>query len=92
MFFHLVRHRSGGEDLRSIEGFSVYPGDYETGEAPELWRRYGRLLGVEQLQELYERLDVEAGRTLGVHLEQLVELDRPVTLEELREMAFPRCA
>lgn len=85
LFFHLVKHPGGQEDLRSIEGFSTYPGVFETAEAEDLWRRYGRLLGVERLQDLYDRLDVEPHRTLGViHLEDLVELDRPVSLAELR--------
>lgn len=93
LFFHLVRHRSGQEDLRSVEGFSVFPGEYETGQPDDLWHRYGPLLGVERLQELYDRLDVEPGRPLGIiHLEEPTELDRPVTLEELRAngIAFAR--
>lgn len=43
------------------------------------------LLGVDRDGQLYDRLRVEPGRLLGViHLEDLTELDRPVTLEELR--------
>lgn len=85
LFFHLVKHPSGQEDLRSIQGFSTYPGVFETAEAEDLWRRYDRLLGVERLKDLYDRLHVEPGRTLGViHLEDLIELDRPVPLAELR--------
>jgi HKD family nuclease len=90
VFFHLVRESRGREELRSVAGYSTYPGVYETGEPRELWRRYGRQLGVEHLGELYQRLQVEAGRTLGViHLEQLTELDRPVPLEELRANGVP---
>lgn len=90
VFFHLVRHPSGEEHLRNVRGFSVYPGVYETGDARELWKRYGRLLGVERLPELFTRLEIEPGRTLGlIHLEQPTELDRPVTLEELRANGIP---
>ncbi len=90
LFFHLVKHPSGQEDLRTVEGFSTYPGVFETGEAEQLWRRYGHLLGVDRLQQLYDRLGVEPGRTLGViHLEEPTELDRPVPLAELRANGIP---
>lgn len=89
-FFHLVKHPSGEEPLRAIEGFSVYPGVYETAPAEELWRAYGFLLGVERLSQLYDRLGVEPGRALGViHLEGLTQLERPVTLDELRSSGVP---
>lgn len=85
LFFHLVNDPTGREELRAIRGFSVYAGVFETDPAESLWRRYGELLGVDRLGQLYERLNVEPGRLLGViHLEDLTELDRWVTLEELR--------
>jgi HKD family nuclease len=93
MFFHLVRQPSGDEELRSIEGFSTYPGVYEVGTPEELWRRYGELLGVYSVAEIHERLGIEPGRSIGViHLEQVTELDRPVPLVELRasRVAFAR--
>lgn len=93
IFFHLVRHPSGAEELRSVQGFSQYPDVYETGTPMTLWRRYGTLLGVMSLGEVSERLGVPAGREIGViHLEGLAEFDRPVTLEELRAngIAFAR--
>lgn len=92
-FFHLVKHPSGDEELRSVAGYSTFPGMYETGRPDELWRRYGQLLGVHSSREISERLDVERGREIGViHLEQLTELDRPVPLAELRGngVAFAR--
>jgi hypothetical protein len=90
LFFHLVKHPMGKEALRAIEGFSVYPGVYETAPAEELWRAYGFLLGVERLSQLYDRLGVEPGRELGViHLEGLTQLERPVTLDELRSSGVP---
>lgn len=85
LFFHLVKDPAGREDQRTVRGFSKYPGAYEVDTPESLWRRYGELLGVRGIGELYRRLDVEHGRLLGViHLEHVTELDRPVTLEELR--------
>lgn len=85
MFFHLVNDPTGRENLRAVRGFSVYPGMYEVAPAEDLWRRYGELLDVDRIGQLYDRLRVEPGRLLGViHLEGLTELERPVTLEELR--------
>ena len=90
LFFHLVNDQSGREDLRAVRGFSMYPGVYETDTPESLWRRYGELLGVERLSQLYDRLHVEPGRLLGViHLEQLTELERPVTLDEVRANGIP---
>jgi hypothetical protein len=84
-FFHLVKHPSGDEELRSVAGYSIYPGVYEVGRPEDLWRRYGQLLGVYAPGEIYERLEVTRGRAIGaIHLEQLTELDRPVPLVELR--------
>jgi HKD family nuclease len=93
LFFHLVKHPSGDEELRSVAGSSTYPGLYEVGRPEDLWRRYGQLLGVHAPGEIYERLTVTRGRPIGViHLEQLTELDRPVPLAELRvnRVAFAR--
>lgn len=85
VFFHLVKDPTVPEELRAVRGYSVYPGDYEAGYAAELFRRYGRLLGVDTLQELHHRLNVPPGGQIGViHLESITELDRPVTLDELR--------
>lgn len=85
VFFHLVKDPSVPEELRAIRGYSVYPGDYEVGHSDLLFRRYGRLLGVGDLTELHQRLKIEPGGRIGViHLESITELDRPVTLEELR--------
>ena len=53
-------------------------------------RRHGRQLCVESLAELYDRLGLAPGAAIGVvHLESLIELDRPVTLEELRANRVP---
>jgi HKD family nuclease len=85
IFFHLVKDATVPEQLRAIRGYSIYPGEYEVGDAAQLFRRYGRLLGVGDLAELHRRLNIEPGRQIGViHLESLVELDRPITLDELR--------
>jgi hypothetical protein len=85
VFFHLVKDPSVPEELRAVRGYSVYPGEYEVGYAAELFRRYGRLLGVDTLHELHDRLNVPPGGQIGViHLESITELDRPVTLDELR--------
>jgi HKD family nuclease len=85
IFFHLVKDPSVPEELRAVRGYSVYPGEYEVGYAAELFRRYGRLLGVDTLHELHHRLNVPPGGQIGViHLESITELDRPVTLDELR--------
>jgi HKD family nuclease len=85
VFFHLVKDRSVPEELRAIRGYSVYPGDYEVGLAAELFRRYGRLLGVGDLHQLHQRLNIQPGAQIGViHLESITEFDRPVTLDELR--------
>ena len=91
VFFHLVKDPSVPEELRAIRGYSVYPGEYEVGFAAELFRRYNRLLGVADLHELHHRLNIEPGAQIGViHLESMTELDRPVTLDELRanDIAF----
>jgi hypothetical protein len=85
VFFHLVKDATVTEELRAIRGYSIYPGEYEVGDAALLFRRYGRLLGVGDLGELHRRLSIEPGRQIGViHLESLVELDRPITLDQLR--------
>jgi HKD family nuclease len=85
MFFHLVKDPSAPEDLRAVCGFSVYPGYYEVGDPHDLFRRYGRMLGVTSVRELHARLAVQPSQDVGViHLEQLTEFDRPVTLRELR--------
>jgi HKD family nuclease len=85
VFFHLVKAPGRPEDSRAIEGYSIYPGVYETGLARHLFARYGPLLGVHNLPELYTRLSLEPGSEIGViHLESLTELDRPVPLLELR--------
>jgi HKD family nuclease len=85
VFFHLVKTPGEAEDQRAVRGYSLYPGDYEVADARDLFARYGAQLGVHALGELYERLGVEPGRAIGViHLESLIELDREVTLDELR--------
>lgn len=85
VFFHLVKAPGLPEELRKVEGFSIYPGDYEIGDSRELFARYGSLLGVHELSELHSRLGLEPGAQIGViHLESVTELDRPVTLDELR--------
>jgi len=90
VFFHLVKDATVPEPLRSIRGYSIYPGEYEVGDARAMFRRFGRQLGVESIAELYDRLDLAPGATIGViHLESLIELDRPVTLEELRANRVP---
>lgn len=90
VFFHLVKDSSVPEELRAVRGYSVYPGDYEVGDAAELFRRFGRLLGVGDLLELRRRLHIEPGAPIGViHLEALLEFERPVTLQELRMNGVP---
>ena len=90
LFFHLVPAGRGPEELRAVEGFSKYPGVFETGTSAQLWRRYGTLLGVTSVAEIADRLEVPAGAEIGViHLEALTELDRPVTLEEARANGIP---
>lgn len=85
VFFHLVKDSHAPEHHRAIRGYSIYPGEYEVGDAQALHRRFGLLLGVHSLSELHHRLDLQPGSPIGViHLESLIELDRPVTLEELR--------
>lgn len=85
IFFHLVKAPGLPEHARAIEGYSIYPGDYETGDSREIFERYGPMLGVTTLAELYTRLNLEPGSRIGViHLESLVELERPVQLDELR--------
>ena len=85
LFFHLLRADNGREEARNIAGFSRYPGLYETGSPDDLWRRYGERLGVTSLEPVFRRLGVERGRTIGViHLRDMTEFDRSVTLEELR--------
>jgi hypothetical protein len=93
IFFHLVKDPTVPEEYRAIRGYSIYSGDYEVGNARDLYRRSGVLLGVTSLAELYQRLNLQPGAAIGViHLEALTELDRPVTLEELRAngIAFAR--
>lgn len=90
VFFHLVKDATVPEELRAIRGYSIYPGDYQVGDARSLYRRFGPLLGVSDLAELYHRLHIEPGAAIGViHLESLLELDRPVTLDELRMNGVP---
>jgi HKD family nuclease len=90
MFFHLVKDATVPEELRAVRGFSVYPGYYEVGDPRNLFRRYGRLLGVTSVRELYDRLDVPPGNEVGViHLEQLTEFDQPVSLRQLRAAGIP---
>lgn len=85
VLLHLVKDPAVSEEFRAIRGYSVYPGEYEVGYAADLFRRYGRLLGVSSLPELHQRLSIDPGGQIGViHLESLTELERPVTLEELR--------
>ncbi len=73
------------EDQRAIRGYSTYPGDYEVADARDAYRRYGDLLGVSSLAQLHDRLDIEPGSEIGIiHLEAMTELERPVTLAELR--------
>jgi hypothetical protein len=85
VFFHLVKDRTVPEELRAIRGYSVYPGDYEVGSARALYEVYGRLLGVTSLSELYHRLSLPVGSEIGIiHLASMTELERPITLEELR--------
>lgn len=93
MFLHLVKDDGAPEESRAIQGFSTYSGEYEVGDPADLFRRYGQLLGVQDLRELYSRLNVESGRTIGViHLDQITELEQAVTLSTLRahDVAFAR--
>lgn len=90
IFFHLVPAPSGVEEERAVQGFSVYPNDYDVTTVEDAWRRYGELLGVRSVGQIYDRLGIESGRLIGViHLEQVTELDRPVMLEELRGRGVP---
>ena len=92
VFFHLVNDASVLEALRSIRGFSIYRGQYEVSDAARAFRRYGygSLLGVGSLPELYERLALDIGAPIGIiFLHDLTELERPVSLEELRANGVP---
>jgi hypothetical protein len=90
VFFHLVKDASVPEALRSIRGFSIYRGQYEVSDAARAFRRYGSLLGVGSLPELYERLALDVGAPIGViFLHDLTELERPVSLEGLRANGVP---
>ncbi|MBY5162084.1 phospholipase D family protein [Salsipaludibacter albus] len=85
VLFHLVKDATVPEEQRAIRGYSTYPGDYEVADAREAYRRYGHLLGVSTLPQLHDRLNIEPGAAIGIiHLEAMTELERPVTLAELR--------
>lgn len=85
VFFHLVKAPGQPEEMRAIEGYSVFPGDYEIEDAKVAFQRYGRLLGVDSVPELHRRLELDPGAAIGIiHLGSLTELERPVTLAELR--------
>lgn len=90
VFFHLVKDPTAPEELRAIRGYSVFSGDYEVADSRDAFRRYGDLLGVATLEQLYDRLDITPGLDIGIiHLEALTELERPVTLAELRANGVP---
>lgn len=93
LFFHLVKEEGAPEESRAVQGFSTYSSYYEVGDPRDLFRRYGELLGVRAVSELYGRLDVKPGRLIGViHLDQITELDQAVPLSTLRAhgIAFAR--
>lgn len=93
MFFHLVKAPGRPEDQRAVRGYSVFRGDYEVGAARILFGRYGPMLGVETLPQLHDRLKVPVGGDISVvHLTEITELPRAVTLAELRSagVAFAR--
>lgn len=86
VLFHLVKDPTVREELRAIRGYSVYRGDYEVADARDAFRRYGPMLGVHELAQLYTRLSIAPGSEIGIiHLEDLSELERPVPLVELRD-------
>lgn len=85
VLFHLVKDPRVPEDQRAIRGYSTYPGDYEVADARDAHRRYGDQLGVSSLAQLYDHLGIEPGAEIGIiHLEGMTELERPVTLSQLR--------
>lgn len=91
--FHLVKDPVAAEELRAVRGFSTYDGTYEVDDAAQAFHRHGALLGVTTLAELHERLSIEPGLAIGIiHLHELTEFERPVTLLELRDngVAFAR--
>lgn len=85
LFFHLLIGEGLPESQRAVRGFSVYRGEYQVGNAREMFNRHGAALGVVTLQELHERLQLPVGAAIGIiSLHELTELERPVSLEELR--------
>lgn len=85
VLFHLVKDPDAPEEQRAIRGWSVYPGDYEVADAGDAFARYGDLLGVTTLGQLHARLEISPGASIGIiHLESMSELERAVTLAELR--------
>ena len=91
--FHLVKDPTVPEGLRAIRGYSVFRGDYEVAEAADAFRRYGPMLGVHTLAQLYDRLSLAPGSEIGIiHLEDLSELERPIPLDQLRANDVPFAA
>jgi HKD family nuclease len=93
VMFHLVKDSVAAEELRAVRGFSTYSGTYEVEDAAQAFRRHGALLGVTTITELHERLRIEPGSAIGIiHVHELTEFERPVTLLELRDngVAFAR--
>jgi HKD family nuclease len=93
VMFHLVKDPFAPEELRAVRGFSTYDGTYEVEDAGRAFRRHGALLGVTTITELHERLSIEPGSAIGIiHLHEITEFERPVTLLELRDngVAFAR--
>jgi hypothetical protein len=85
VMFHLVKDPCAPEELRAVRGFSTCQGTYEVDNATPAFRRHGALLGVTTITELHERLDIAPGAPIGIiHLHDLTEFERPVTLLELR--------
>lgn len=90
LMLHLVKDSAVSAGERQIEGFSIFNGDYEVGDARRLWRRYGRLLGVASIDELYDRLSLEPGSDIGIiSLEYITEFDSPVRLSDLAAVGVP---
>lgn len=84
LMLHVVKNEGVPAGDRLVEGFSLFNGDYMVGDARQLWLRYGRLLGVASLPELYNRLALQPGAGIGVIcLEQVTEFEQPVRLADL---------
>lgn len=71
LFFHLIG-RGGTHFDRTIEGFSIFSGEYEVMHPTAAWKRHGRRLGVPSASEIVRRLELKPDDNVG-----LIHLERP---------------